>query len=526
MSRKVNLFYWRNFWAEITKYKRLSALAIVIYLVIFMVFLWGLYWILYVLSMFSKLNNYKPFLWNPVSWHAFSLLLGVSIFIYFYYYITKDHRFKKILQALSPEFPDKNDLYHLKLNRVFNEASIASGLRNVELYVIPISAYNAFTLKYKKKYRVYITEGLVSILNADELRAVISHELSHIANGDTDFITLLTSFTLFFQTLFLSSVKTVRKTNTYDRRRRNEENVANIFVAIYGAIAYLVMFIFMMMINRNREYLADAVSVKYTRDPYSLVNALEKIKKDPYRTGLGKNEMMMSFSPLCFVPLVMGYNEKEGAIPDLFASHPPIDSRIKHASEMITINKLDRGERYKEEYYVEVNGEKLGPFSLSTIVNRTDFPDEAKVIMGDIPVTRLREIKRGGKGEYKCPICDDLTMEKRYYEGVPVYVCNKCSSMMVRNKYVKRILIRPEVEFSKEERKGSRIEMDALRKDRSRFVGKKLKTDRRCPRCRNEMYKTVLSYYFPMEIEKCDYCDITFFDKGEIETLQAAKEKL
>ncbi len=525
-------FRWRNFWIEQKKYKQLSLGLIIIYIGVFYLFLMAFYWLIYIFTFFINYDNGHPLLWYPYSIKATLLLTGISLFVYFYYYFTKDRKMKNFMKSISAEYPDRNDLYHLKTLKIFEEAKIASGLKGVDLRIIPVGTYNALSVSIGKKHSVLLTEGLVSILNADELRAVISHELSHIVNKDTDFITSLVSFALFFYDIMESSSQNAEKRSRRRKQRYGystrykkeaEEEVGNIIIVLLSAVAYFIMMILIMFINRNREYLADMVAIQYTRDPFSLVSALEKIR-EKNKTDISHADITV-FSPLCFVPLISGANENEGFWANLFASHPPLSKRIQYAKETITTGYQESPVQYEEKYYVKIGEKKDGPFTLETIESRTDFPKNAVVMLEDTVIAPINAFISVSAGDYRCPKCEQLSMVKKHYEGVPVHVCVNCGGMVIREKYVRKILIREKVIFNKEEKSGSKIELKALRKEKARFVGKKLETERKCAKCGEPMYRTVFSYFYPIDIEKCDKCKLIFFDRGEIETMQAAKEK-
>ena len=195
---------------------------------------------------------------------------------------------------------------------------LAAGMPIPRLYIIEDSAPNAFaTGRNPENAVVCVTTGLLEKLDSYELEAVLGHELAHIKNYDillsavatvmVGIITLLADW--FFRIGF--------------RSRSNSRNSLSPIIAIVGIVlmifAPLIAQIMRFALSRNREYLADAMSIEFCRNPDALVRALEKLTRDkePLEAANKATANMYIVSPF-----------KGSFTAELFSTHPPMDKRI------------------------------------------------------------------------------------------------------------------------------------------------------------------------------------------------------
>jgi len=210
--------------------------------------------------------------------------------------------------------------------------SLASGMPMPKLYVMESEEINAFASGRNPEHAVMcFTTGALEKLNKQELEGVVAHEMSHIANYDIRFITLAVVLVgiisiiaqLFLRSLWFSSMRGGRRGG--DARIQ----IALILIGILFAIlAPLFAQMVALAISRKREYSADATAVKFTRYPPGLANALRKIKDE----HVSKNERKHRVSK-AVAPLFMADPFKRKA-SGFFATHPPIDERIKRLESM------------------------------------------------------------------------------------------------------------------------------------------------------------------------------------------------
>jgi heat shock protein HtpX len=224
-----------------------------------------------------------------------------------------------------------------QLDNVVEEMSIAAGLPKPKVYVIPDSDPNAFaTGRDPEHASVAVTRGLLDAVTRDELQGVVAHELSHVRNLD---IRLMTVIAAMVGTIALLSDWTTRglhggagRRNGRDDRKGNGAGML-LFVVWLVAIllAPLVGQTLAMMVSRRREYLADASGAELTRNPLALASALEKIESAHAPTPSVKR----GSAHLCIAdPLGRRIGLRQGWLPDLLASHPPMANRITALKQM------------------------------------------------------------------------------------------------------------------------------------------------------------------------------------------------
>lgn len=214
-----------------------------------------------------------------------------------------------------------------ELNRLVENLCIGSGLPKPKVYVIEDQSMNAFaTGRDPDHASVAVTRGLMNRLERRELEGVLAHELSHIGNRDT---LVMTTVVVLIGVLALLADIGLRATMFGAGRRRSYSNnksnaqalivvVSLLFIIVSPIIAKLIG----MAVSRQREYLADASGALLTRNPDALARALEKISgdTDPLDQATKATEHLYFVSPL--------YAHRSD-LNDMFATHPPIEERIR-----------------------------------------------------------------------------------------------------------------------------------------------------------------------------------------------------
>jgi Zn-dependent protease with chaperone function len=217
--------------------------------------------------------------------------------------------------------PGTRDPLRRRLHNVVEEMAIASGIPVPEVYVLEHEqGINAFAAGFNTAdAAVAVTRGTLEALNRDELQGVIAHEFSHIFNGDTRINIRLIGF--LFGILVISIIgRKLLRTASYARDSRNAAPAVFIGLAVV-VIGYLGLFFgrwIKAAVSRQREYLADASAVQFTRNPLGIGGALKKIAASyagSFLTTDAEEVGHMLFSR------GMGYQ--------MFATHPPIEARIK-----------------------------------------------------------------------------------------------------------------------------------------------------------------------------------------------------
>ena len=207
------------------------------------------------------------------------------------------------------------------------EMAIAAGMPKPKVYVQDSEYINAFaTGKKPEKAVICTTTGALRKLKPDELEGVIAHEMSHIKNNDiliaTVTIGVVGAISLIAEILFWSLLW-----GGGGRGRKSEGNVILIVIAILFAIlAPIFARLTYLAISRKREYLADSNGAYFTRNPEGLAKALEQIKKDHPQTKPKGSKTV--------APLYISNPFKAQNASSLWATHPPIDERIKRLRSM------------------------------------------------------------------------------------------------------------------------------------------------------------------------------------------------
>jgi heat shock protein HtpX len=210
-----------------------------------------------------------------------------------------------------------------RLYVVMERLAAKGNLPMPKLYVIPQAAPNAFaTGRNPSHASVAVTEGLLGLMNDDELEGVIAHELSHVRNYDI--LTTSIAATL------AGAVSWIARLGFYfggyggDRNRRGGGLEALLMLIVAPLAALLIQ----LGISRQREYAADAAGARLVGHPYGLISALEKLGE--YNKRIPMTNVSPATSSLYIVrPLSTGQVFK-----GLFSTHPPLPDRIEALRRM------------------------------------------------------------------------------------------------------------------------------------------------------------------------------------------------
>ena len=213
-----------------------------------------------------------------------------------------------------------------RLYQVMERLASKGNLPMPKLYVIPQAAPNAFaTGRNPSHASVAATEGLLELMNDDELEGVIAHELSHVRNYDI--LTTSIAATLAGAITWIASMGRWALLfggfgGDRDRRGGGLEALLMLFVAPLAAL------LVQLGISRQREYAADAAGARLVGHPYGLISALEKL--GTYNKRIPMTNVTPATSSLYIVtPLSPGQ-----VFTGLFSTHPPLPERIEALRRM------------------------------------------------------------------------------------------------------------------------------------------------------------------------------------------------
>lgn len=248
----------------------------------------------------------------------------LGFFALFVYGLTAYFAGDKIVLALSGAKEIQKSEYPFIYN-VVEGLSIAAGIPMPKIYLIDDPSPNAFaTGRDPKHSAVAVTKGLLDTMNREELEGVLAHEISHVANYDIRFMTLTV---VLIGAIGLLAEIAVRSFLWGGFRggggRKGGSGVLVLIGLAFMVLAPLFAMFVRFAISRQREYLADANAAKLTRYPPGLASALEKIQK--YPSGVKSASDVTA-------PLYISNPLKKAE--GMFATHPPIDDRIKRLRSM------------------------------------------------------------------------------------------------------------------------------------------------------------------------------------------------
>jgi heat shock protein HtpX len=253
------------------------------------------------------------------------LVFGVSGFNYLNYLQAGGSYVAESVGAVLVD-PDTRHPQERRLLNIVEEIALATSLPVPPVYILNAKEINAFAAGTSpQNAAIAVTVGTLNLLNRDELQGVLAHEFGHIYNGDMKIGMRVAAMVTGF---FIASYIGFRLlgNSAYGGSRRDDDErkggnpiliIALIFLAI-GAVMWFFGSILQSMVSRQREFLADASSVQFTRNPQGLAGALRKIEASQV------SDMPKDSKPYAH----LYFNERPSFWSRLFASHPPIEERI------------------------------------------------------------------------------------------------------------------------------------------------------------------------------------------------------
>jgi heat shock protein HtpX len=243
-----------------------------------------------------------------VGWSAISLAFGD----------------KMVLTMANAKEIDKADAP--QLYNVVEEMAIAAGVPMPKVMVLETDALNAFATGNKPgNGTIAVTRGLLNALNRDELQGVVAHEMSHLANLDTRYMVVVgvtVGLIALVCDMLLRNLAWGRGNRSSSSDKKGGGAAILIILLIVVAILAPIAAKFVQMaVSRQREYLADATSVQFTRNPSGLISALGKLaeKAEPFPGVSRATQHLFIVNP------VQTFTAKSSA---LLATHPDIADRI------------------------------------------------------------------------------------------------------------------------------------------------------------------------------------------------------
>ncbi|MCB9061918.1 MAG: M48 family metalloprotease [Halobacteriovoraceae bacterium] len=291
------------------------------------------------------------------------------------------------------------DLDEKKLFNIVEEMSIASGVPIPEIYILEEKSINAFAAGDNiKNAAVCVTRGAIRCLTRDELQAVIAHEFGHIFNGDMRINIRLISWVYGITFLYLLGriVLDIFKDSHRSSSRNNKKGVNPILyiglvLLVMGYVGMLITRIIKSAISRQREFLADASAVQYTRNAPAMSSVLKKIlamSDDQFFSDKSLEEV----SHMCFAKSFNSW----------FSTHPPTEERIKRIDKTFNFDKFEKEEFYDlglklDQYYsreISLNDYNARAEVISNLSSEKTIEIKNEKIVGSIGSINLKEVNR------------------------------------------------------------------------------------------------------------------------------------
>jgi heat shock protein HtpX len=215
-----------------------------------------------------------------------------------------------------------------RLYAVMERLAAKANIPVPKLYVVPDEAPNAFaTGRNPRHASVAVTQGLLELMNDEELEGVIAHELSHVRNYDI----LISSVAA---TLAGAITWIAHWGLWFGGGEGEDRDRGGIIVELALMIlAPLAATLLQLALSRQREYAADATGARMVGEPYGLMSALQKL--GAYNNRIPTTAIPPSTAALCIVKPLFG----RGGLSGLFSTHPPLEKRIEALREMTVVPK-------------------------------------------------------------------------------------------------------------------------------------------------------------------------------------------
>jgi heat shock protein HtpX len=331
-SKPVDLF------SQQARNRRRSAWLIVGFILFFAWLGFGGDYIAYLSTRDAEGDAYR----HAVPWFGIVMtLLGTGMVIFAWRFGAAE-----VLKSTSArEIIDPQNEVETQYVNIVEEMAIASGIPRPRIWIIDDPDPNAFaTGRDATRAHVAVTEGLLLTVDRSELQGVVAHEMGHIKNLDVRLMTLLAALVgtivllsdVLWRVIFRSRV--VGGAGGGGRRGGKKGGGAGALVVVLLVVwlvswllAPIIVRLLALSVSREREYLADAMSAQFTRNPLALASALEKIEHAAEPT----KQIKRGTAHLCIAdPLGRRVNAKEGWLAARFGTHPPMALRVARLKAM------------------------------------------------------------------------------------------------------------------------------------------------------------------------------------------------
>ena len=243
----------------------------------------------------------------------FSIIMNFGAYWFSDKLVLAMYRAKEIKESNNP-----------RLFKLIREVADLAKIPMPKVYIVPSDASNAFaTGRNYKHAAVACTNGILDLMNDDELKGVIAHEMSHIKNRDTLIQSVAATIAgVISYVAFMARWAAIF--GGYGRDRGSGNMVQLLVLAIITPILAMII---QLAISRSREFLADESAAKILHNPFGLASALEKlhhnVKKHPLRFGNQSTAHLFIMNPF-----------RSRGFLNMLSTHPSLEKRVKKLKDM------------------------------------------------------------------------------------------------------------------------------------------------------------------------------------------------
>jgi heat shock protein HtpX len=224
-------------------------------------------------------------------------------------------------------------LERMENKRVYNlleNLCISQGMKMPKLYIIEDDSLNAFASGIDERtFAISLSRGIIDKLDDEELEGVIAHELTHIRNRDVRLLIISIIFVGIFSFLAELAFRSLHFSGGGKKNGKGSGAIILIMIVV-TAVVYFISLLLRFGISQKREYLADAGAADITKKPYALASALKKISGDPLIEAVESRDVAQ-----LFIDNPKPSAHKSISWDNLFATHPPIEKRIKLLEQFV-----------------------------------------------------------------------------------------------------------------------------------------------------------------------------------------------
>lgn len=265
-------------------------------------------------------------------------VIGVAIYLVFNYF----HAAKRLMKINHAEPLDSDMMANSEFGRMITELAYAANIPVPKVFVIDDPSMNAFATGRNPEHgQVAFTITLLETMPMEQVRAVAAHEMAHIRNHDVQLSTVAVGMTSVISGFGLALIRlgsVMSRFGFWWNRRRDSGTTLKLGGALSGLVVSLAGFIVMVVgvplmrlsergMSRQRESLADVTAAEITRDPQAMINALKTLEGDvvpPRYLNMATSSMFINAPHL-----------QRGWFKRLWATHPPLDARIKRLEQLL-----------------------------------------------------------------------------------------------------------------------------------------------------------------------------------------------